>query len=153
MTGPPGIGKSRLVYEASALQHAAAVRKVFRRSVSPMGPILRFHVAARLLRDVAGIADVDDEVARQLVRAQVPGGSDEDVLLLDDLLGIGDLDAALPNIDPDARRRADRADHLVSLARTDPVVYVIEDVHWIDAVSESMFADFLSVIPQTPRWC
>jgi hypothetical protein len=38
----------------------------------------------------------------------------------------------------------------VSLARTDPVVYVIEDVHWIDEVSESMFADFLTVIPQTP---
>jgi predicted ATPase len=33
---------------------------------------------------------------------------------------------------------------LVSLARTDPVVYVIEDVHWIDEVSESMFADFLT---------
>jgi len=64
-----------------------------------------FHVVARLLRDVAGIADVDDERARQRVRAQVPGGSDEDLLLLNDLLGIGDPDAALPNIDPDARRR------------------------------------------------
>ena len=38
----------------------------------------------------------------------------------------------------------------LSLARTDPVVYVIEDVHWIDEVSESMLADFLTVIPQTP---
>ena len=27
---------------------------------------------------------------------------------------------------------------------------MIEDVHWIDEVSESMFADFLTVIPQTP---
>ena len=26
---------------------------------------------------------------------------------------------------------------------------MIEDVHWIDEVSESMFADFLTVIPQT----
>ena len=112
---------------------------------------IAFHVVARLLRDVAGIADVDDEMARQLVRAQVPGGSDEDVLLLNDLLGIGDPDAALPNIDPDARRRRLTAlINSVSLARTDPVVYVIEDVHWIDEVSESMFADFLTVIPQTP---
>jgi adenylate cyclase len=38
-----------------------------------------FHAVARLLRDVAGIAHVDDEIARQLVRAQVPGGSDEDL--------------------------------------------------------------------------
>ena len=29
-------------------------------------------------------------------------------------------------------------------------VYVIEDAHWIDEVSESMIADFLTVIPQTP---
>ena len=33
---------------------------------------------------------------------------------------------------------------------TTPAVYVIEDVHWIDEVSESMLADFLSVISQTP---
>ncbi len=38
----------------------------------------------------------------------------------------------------------------VSLARTDPALFIIEDAHWIDAVSESMLADFLSVIPRTP---
>ena len=37
-----------------------------------------------------------------------------------------------------------------SLARETPAVYVVEDAHWIDAVSESMMADFLTVIPQTP---
>jgi len=30
-----------------------------------------------------------------------------------------------------------------------PAVYVIEDAHWIDEVSESMLAEFLTVIPQT----
>ena len=38
----------------------------------------------------------------------------------------------------------------VSLARTEPALYIIEDAHWIDAVSESMLADFLTVIPQHP---
>ena len=37
-----------------------------------------------------------------------------------------------------------------SLARETPAVYVVEDAHWIDEVSESMIADFLTVIPQTP---
>jgi len=37
-----------------------------------------------------------------------------------------------------------------SLARESPAVHVVEDAHWIDAVSESMLADFLTVIPQTP---
>ena len=31
-----------------------------------------------------------------------------------------------------------------------PAVYVVEDLHWIDEVSESMVADFVAVIPQTP---
>ena len=52
---------------------------------------------------------------------------------------------------PDARRR--RLTALVnaaSLARETPAVYVVEDAHWIDEVSESMLADFFTVIPQTP---
>jgi adenylate cyclase len=36
------------------------------------------------------------------------------------------------------------------LARETPAVYVVEDAHWIDEVSESMLADFFTVIPQTP---
>jgi hypothetical protein len=35
------------------------------------------------------------------------------------------------------------------LARKTAALYVIEDAHWIDEVSESMLADFLTVIPQT----
>src|SRR5262249_34444239 len=69
----------------------------------------------------------------------------------DDLLGIADPDVALPAIDPDARRR--RLTALVnaaSMGSHTPVVYVVEDAHWIDEVSESMLADFLTVIPQTP---
>ena len=37
-----------------------------------------------------------------------------------------------------------------SLSRESPAVYVIEDAHWIDEVSESMLADFLTVIALTP---
>ena len=72
-------------------------------------------------------------------------------MLFDDLLGIADPVAELPKIDPDARRR--RLTALVNaalLAREAPAVYVIEDAHWIDEVSESMLAEFLAVIPQTP---
>ncbi len=80
-----------------------------------------------------------------------PDADPEDVLLFEDLLGIADPEVELPKIDPDARRR--RLTALVntcSLARESPAVYVIEDAHWIDEVSESMLADFFTVIPQTP---
>ena len=72
------------------------------------------------------------------VRARVPDADPEDLLLLDDLLGIGDPEAALPAITADARRR--RLTALVNAAvagATAPALYVIEDVHWIDEVSES----------------
>ncbi|HTQ22637.1 cyclase, partial [Mycobacterium sp.] len=67
-----------------------------------------------------------------------------------DLLGMADPEVPLPQINPDARRRRLTAlINTASLARTRPALYVIEDAHWIDAVSESMLADFLAVIPQT----
>ena len=112
---------------------------------------IAFHVVARLLRAATGVSDLDGPAARDRVRSRVPDADPEDVLLFYDLLGIADPDVALPTIDPDARRR--RLTALVnaaSLAREVPTVYVIEDVHWIDEVSESMLAEFLTVISQTP---
>jgi predicted ATPase len=37
-----------------------------------------------------------------------------------------------------------------SLARATPALFIIEDAHWIDEVSESMLVDFLAVVPQIP---
>jgi predicted ATPase len=85
------------------------------------------------------------------VRDRVTNADPEDLVLFDDLLGIADSNSPLPAIDPDARRRRLTAPvNAASLARETPAVFVIEDVHWIDEVSESMLADFLTVIPQTP---
>ena len=82
---------------------------------------------------------------------EFPDADPQDLLLLDDLLGIADPDVPLPQIDPDARRRRLTAlINTASLARTEPALFIIEDAHWIDAVSESMLADFLTVIPQHP---
>ena len=109
-----------------------------------------FHAVARLLRDVTGVRGLDDSSARAQLRARNPGVDSNDLLLLEDLLGIADPDVELPRIDAEARRR--RLTALVNagaLTREAPAVYVVEDVHWIDEVSESMIADFLAVIPRT----
>ena len=110
-----------------------------------------FHAVARLLRAATGVDDLDGQEARDRVRDRIPDADPEDLVLFDDLLGIADPDTPLPQIDPDARRR--RLTALVnatSLARKTPAVYVVEDAHWIDEVSESMTGDFVTVIPQTP---
>ena len=150
VVGPPGIGKSRVAREAAALaaDRGAEVFWVFCESHARDIP---FGVVTRLLRAGTGVADVDDEVARARLRAYVPDADPEDLSLFYDLLGVADPDVPLPRIDPDARRRRLTAlINAASLTRTDPALYIIEDAHWIDAVSESMLADFLTVIPRTP---
>jgi class 3 adenylate cyclase len=148
--GSPGIGKSRLVRELSAMASARGV-EVFTTFCESHTSQIPFHAIARLLRVAFGVEGLDTQVARDGLRDRIPDADPEDVLLFHDLLGIGDSEADLPKIDPDARRR--RLTALVnaaSLVRKIPAVYVIEDAHWIDAVSESMLAEFLMVIPQTP---
>ena len=60
---------------------------------------------ARLLRAATGVGRLDGQTARDRVRDRVPDANPEDLLLLDDLLGIADPEVGLPKIDPDARRR------------------------------------------------
>ena len=150
VVGPPGIGKSRLVREIAAMASDRSV-EVFTAFCESHTSQLAFHAVARLLRAAFGVGDLDAQAARDRVRDRLPDADPEDLALFDDLLGIADPEAELPHIDPDARRR--RLTALVnaaSLARETPAVYVVEDAHWIDEVSESMLADFLTVIPQTP---
>jgi class 3 adenylate cyclase len=137
VVGPPGIGKTRLTAEAAALAKGRGV-EVFSTFCESHATDIPFHAVARLLR------------AAGHLNARVPDADPQDLLLLDDLLGIADPTVELPKIDPDARRR--RLTALINaaqLARAEPAVFVVEDAHWIDEVSESMLADFLAVIPQT----
>jgi class 3 adenylate cyclase len=150
VVGSPGIGKSRLVREVTAMAAARGV-EVFTAFCESHTSQIPFHAVARLLRAATGLDGLDPQAARDRVRGRVSDADPEDVLLFDDLLGIADPNNPLPPIDPDARRR--RLTALVnaaSLARESGVVYVVEDAHWIDEVSESMLVDFLAVIPQTP---
>ncbi len=150
VVGLPGIGKSRLVREVAAMATRRKV-EVFSAFCESHASDVPFHVVARLLRAVIGVRGLDPPAARERVRSRIPDADPEDMVLFDDLLGIADPDVTLPKIDPDARRR--RLTALVnaaSLARKVAAVFVIEDAHWIDEVSESMLAEFLTVIPQTP---
>jgi class 3 adenylate cyclase len=150
IAGSPGIGKSRLVRELSAMASARGVQ-VFATFCESHTSQIPFHAVARLLRAATGVEGLEARAARDQLRDRVSDADPEDLVLFDDLLGIADPDVELPKIDPDARRR--RLTALVnaaSLARVTPAVYVVEDAHWIDEVSESMLAEFFTVIPQTP---
>ena len=147
VVAPPGVGKSRLVAELAAIAAGRGV-SVYSTFCESHATEIPFHAVVP-----ATSGRLRGGRARRRGGARPDPGPNsrrgaEDLLLLDDLLGIRDPAVPSPDIAPDARRR--RLTALVngaSLARSTPAVYVIEDVHWIDQVSESMLADFLSVVP------
>ena len=149
IAGVAGVGKTRLVRETAAMasRRGVAVVSTFCESHARD---LAFYAVAGLLRALFDIAGVDAATARDRVRGLLQHADLEDLLLLDDLLGIGEPDAVPPEIDPDARgRRLTRLVTSAVLARTTPTLYVIEDAHWLDDVSESLLDSLLSVLVRT----
>jgi class 3 adenylate cyclase len=150
VTGPPGIGKSRVAREAAVIAAARGV-DVFWTFCESHAADIPFYAVTRMLRAGNAIDDLDDTAARARIRTQMPFADPADLLLLDDLLGIADPQAASAPIDPEARRR--RLTALINtgwLARTTPALYIVEDAHWIDPVSESMLADFFVMSSRVP---
>ena len=146
VTGRPGVGKTRLVRESVATASSRGF-EVFVTYCESHTRDVPFHVISRLLRAVFGIVGLAGEEARARVRSEIPEAGAEDLLLLDDLLGI--CDSGCPDISPDARRR--RLVNLinaVSLARPGPAIYIVEDAQWIDSLSESLLADFAAAVPR-----
>ncbi len=149
LVGPAGIGKSRVVRElaATAAGRGADVFWAFCESHTSDIP---FHAVGHLLRAVVGLPSLDDASARARLRDRLDGADEQDLVLFDDLLGIRHPDTALPNIDPDAlRRRLSALVKAAVVARPTPAIYIVEDAHWIDGVSDAMLTDFMTVISQT----
>ncbi len=147
--GSAGIGKSRTVSEAAKMAAARGIPMYSTFSESHARDV-PYRVAARLLRSIFNVRDTAPGTAREQVRSQISNANPEDLVLLDDLLGIGDPQVVLPAITPDARqRRLGALLKATAVERNTPAVYVIEDAHWIDEASESMLAELINAIRHT----
>lgn len=148
VTGRPGVGKTRLIRE-SVVTAAGRGFEVFTTHCQSHTKDIPFHAISRLLRAVFSVRDLGAEAARARVHGKIPEASDEDRVLLDDLLGIREDGIPLPDISPDAqRRRLGELIKTMAARRVEPVAYVVEDAHWIDSVSESMLAEFAAMVPR-----
>ena len=85
----PGIGKSRLTREIAAMAAGCGAEVVVGYCESHTSKV-PFHLAAQFLRAAFAVADLDAPAARAKVREQVTGASAEDLLLLDDVIGVAD---------------------------------------------------------------
>ncbi len=151
--GEPGVGKSRLVYEFTrTLVGRLGLRSVLEGRCVSYGSLIPYLPLTDLLTDLVrthcGVDESDSpETARgaidQTVRENhLPG--DAGPLLLH-LLGVADDSSTLETLSPEAvKARTFDVLRLLFLktAARQPLVIVVEDVHWIDRTSE----EFLSTL-------
>jgi class 3 adenylate cyclase len=149
VAGPAGIGKSRFCREVVEIAQSAGMR-TFSTFCESHTSEIPFCAVTRLLKDILQMREDDQDAARSALRGQLTSADPEDLLLLEDLLGIRDPAIASPNVSAEARRR--RLAGLIetaAMSRDEPTVYIVEDVHWIDLASESMLADLTAVVSRT----
>jgi class 3 adenylate cyclase/tetratricopeptide (TPR) repeat protein len=153
VVGEPGIGKSRLLAEFHRQLGDERVTWVEGRCLS-YGTQIPYLLALDLLRSNWGIVETDTpEAITDKVRAglrAVGMDPDQDGRVLLHLLEIKDADGSPAPSDPETvkRRAFEILRHLsikASLPR--PLVLVLEDLHWVDKVSE----EFLGVLAENVR--
>ncbi len=155
IVGEPGIGKSRLVHEfLTAAGDSATIyvgRCVSFGSASSYLPVLD------LLRETCGIATSDSaaELSAKLAETLARAGVAEETALpfLLHLLGDAGALAQLADLDP-ATVKGRTFDALIALwvglAAREPIVLVVEDLHWIDRTSEEFLAAFADELAASP---
>jgi class 3 adenylate cyclase len=153
VVGEAGIGKSRLLYEfRSQLQDDAHVW--FEGRCASFAKTTAFHCIADGLRRLIGIDDRDDEPAAvEKVAAyerSLGGGLEWTGPFVRRLLSLPTGDPEVDAMDA-MSRRSETCRALLALftrmSESQPLVFVIEDLHWIDPASEEFLGFLADSIP------
>ena len=153
IVGDPGIGKSRLLYEFRQLirddPHTA-----IEGHCTTYGRATPFHPISDGLRRGIGIEDRDDEAAAlekvERVEADLGGDLAWTLPFLRQLLSLPVGDPRVEALDG-VNRRSETFQALqtrfLRLAEKGPLVLIVEDLHWIDEVSEEFLRFLAESIP------
>jgi adenylate cyclase len=152
VVGAPGLGKSRLIGEFSAMAARRGAQVVLARCEAHTTTVA-FRALSRLLRamfSVDGLSDVD---ARAHALTQCGGAltsGSADARILFEVMGIADPDAPPLQVSVDGRRRrlVEVMSH-AALVWSTQILFVLEDAHWIDAPSDEVLADFTHALKAT----
>lgn len=144
VVGAPGLGKSRLIAEISAIV-ASQDATVFAARCESHTSMVAFGALSRLLRAMFTVSGLSGADARRHTSSQFcglpePGSADEQILF--EAMGIADSDAPQLMVSVDGRRR--RLAGMMAQAvraRAGRTVFVLEDVHWVDEPSDDVLAD------------
>jgi adenylate cyclase len=152
VVGAPGLGKSRLIGEFSETAVRRGAQVVLARCESHTNTVA-FRVLARLLRAMFSVDGLTESAARAHALAQCSGAlisKPADAQILFEMMGIADPDAPPLQVSVDGRRRrlVEMMFHAV-LVRSERILFVLEDAHWIDAPSDEVLADFTEALKAT----
>jgi adenylate cyclase len=152
VVGEPGLGKSRLIREFASRATTTGAEIVITRCESHTANV-PLHALSRTLRAMFGIRRLDAAAARAHIAAQLEevtesDSGDSDILF--DLLSISDPDATPPTMSADGRRRR-IIEVMGKVAENRPArtLFVVEDIHWVDAASEEVLAMFAATLTGT----
>jgi tetratricopeptide (TPR) repeat protein len=155
LSGEAGIGKSRLVQMLhERLSAAASPPTRIRMQGAPLHAASALHPVIRHLRYAAGfLAEDGPEERLDKLEALLRQGADdvgESAAWLAPLLALpDDRYGTLADLTPEQRNeRLMRVlvDQLLGLAAGNPVLYVLEDAHWIDAATRDLIERLLARI-------
>ena len=156
IAGDAGIGKSRLLFEFRGELGGEALRCLEGRCLSYASDTAYLPVLD-LLRGLGGITEADspgaiaDKLGRELDALGMPPFESLPFLL--NALSLRDTKDALAGLGPEAvkiRTFEALADLLMRAARARPTVLIVEDLHWIDAISEEFLASLVEAVPAAP---
>jgi adenylate cyclase len=152
IVGSPGLGKSRLISEYTAIAATHGADIVFARCESHTSTVA-FRALSRLLRAMFKVEALNDAEARDHTAAQCERlftSHSADAQILFEIMGIADTNAPQLQVSVDGRRR--RLVEVMAqavLARPTRTVFALEDAHWIDAPSDDVIADFAATLNVT----
>jgi tetratricopeptide (TPR) repeat protein len=153
IVGEPGVGKSRFTYELTRLDATQGWRVLGSRGVShgsttPLLPI------SDLLRRYFAIEEADDpQVIRAKVTETILARHEDLTSFLTPLLSLLDLavdDPSWSSFDPpQQRQRIQEAVTRLLLheSRVQPLVLIVEDLHWIDTATQALLDGLVESLP------
>ena len=157
VAGEAGIGKSRLVYELRRQLAEASEQATFLegRCVS-FGQSIPFLPLIEQLRANFGIEEVDGEpeiIAKVESGMRRMGEVEEHIPFIRYLLSVDPGDEAVLAMEASARRKR-IFDALNAVAhrgaRRRPIVFVFEDLHWVDTSTEEFLKQFFDTVAASP---
>jgi DNA-binding NtrC family response regulator/tetratricopeptide (TPR) repeat protein len=156
ISGEPGIGKSRLLFEFHRTLDAETVSYVSARSVSygrdtPLLPIIEMVRRSHGIEDGDSIDVVRDKLRSRLTALELP--ADEIMPYFLRLLDISDGTDSIRHLTGDAIHQKSleafrRFAVASSLVR--PLVIAIEDLHWMDRASEGYLSVLVDALVEAP---